>query len=151
MAEEPTILPRYQSRQRPGCKDNDDIKIRGVTESLEGSNLLLGIRKQRSNSSFLVMSRELKIYLLDKEQMLFKADWKGFSWSCNLRVKNSELCFQGIWNSITQCYHGKYILICTPRRKCILTFKGFFKWPSRHPWAGSGDHADPASSGKIKR
>lgn len=79
MAKEATIPLTYQSLQRPGCKDNDDIKIRGVTESLVGSNLLLGIRKQKSNSSFLVMNRELKIYLLDKEQMLFKVDWKGFS------------------------------------------------------------------------
>ena len=61
MAKEATIPPRYQSLQRPGCKDNDDIKIRGVTESLEGSNLLLGIRKQKSNSSFLVMSRAKNI------------------------------------------------------------------------------------------
>lgn len=75
MAKEATIPPMDQSLQRPGCKDNDDIKIRGVTESLVGSNLLLGIQKQKSNSSFLVMNRELKIHLLDKEQMLFKADF----------------------------------------------------------------------------
>lgn len=45
MAKEAKVPQSYQSLQRPGYKDKGDIKIRGVIESLVGSNLLLGILK----------------------------------------------------------------------------------------------------------
>lgn len=45
MAKEAKVPQNYQFLERSGYKDNDDIKIRGVIESLVCSNLLLGILK----------------------------------------------------------------------------------------------------------
>lgn len=45
MAKEGKVPQRYQFFEKPGYKDNGDIKIRGVKESLVCSNLLLGILK----------------------------------------------------------------------------------------------------------
>lgn len=77
------------------------------------------------------MSKELKIYLLDKEQM-FKADCKDFSQYWSLLVKNSELLLPENMKECYLVYNIRSILIYAPRRKFILTCKRILKWHS-HP------------------